>query len=294
VDRVTQVSYTPDDMVASTRETDSSGWDRVTTDTYDPMGHVTSETVYGDQSGHPSGWWPLNQTSGTTVTDASGTGNTASATGVTWSNPGATFAGTTGQQIATNGPVLDTTGSYSVSAWVNLSQVSGWQTVVGQDGSQDSAFNLQLDSSTLKWNFAHNNTDTTNPTITRAEGGSQAVAGTWYHLVGTYNSSTGAMDMYVNGALAGTATSAAPWASSGPLTIGRGKHNGSSVDLVHGQVQNVQVYPRVLSASEVSALYNAGRNGGTAGSWDQQTTAWTYDQRGLPTSMTDPDGNTTN
>jgi surfactin synthase thioesterase subunit len=53
------------------------------------------------------------------------------------------------------------------------------------------------------------------------------------------------------------------------------------------------VYQRILSASEVSALYAGGRSGGTPASSSQLTTSWTLDQRGLPTSMTDPDGNVT-
>ena len=35
------------------------------------------------------------------------------------------------------------------------------------------------------------------------------------HLVGVYNASTGTMQLYVNGALAGTSTNTTPWANSG-------------------------------------------------------------------------------
>ena len=41
-------------------------------------------------------------------------------------------------------------------------------------------------------------------------------------------------------------------------------------------------------------MYKAGRNGGTTASSTELTTTWTLDERGLPTSMTDPDGNVTN
>ena len=47
----------------------------------------------------------------------------------------------------------------------------------------------------------------------------------------------------------------------------------------------MQVYQHALSQAEVTALYSAGRGGGAE--------TWTRDERGLPTSMTDADLDTT-
>lgn len=304
VDRQSRMSYTPDDLVSTEQDTDSSGYDRTTGYTYNSGGNETSETLTGDASGHPSGWWKLGQTSGSTVPDATGNGNTASATGVTWATgsdgtTSAQFAGTTGQQIATNGPVLDTTGSYTVSAWVDMSKLPTRNvTVVSQTGTNNSAFELM-------YNYAHNgagtwavtnaSNDATGPAFPAAYStGAAPTVGAWTHLVDVYNAATGAIDLYVNGALAGTGTDTTPWNASGPLTIGADKYNGAADDLLPGSVANVQAYPRALSASEVTGLYQKGRTGGTVGSNTQQTTTWSYDKRGLPLAETDPDGNTTN
>ena len=74
-------------------------------------------------------WWPLNQAIGDTVADASGNGATATVSGnVGWSAGAASFRGSTGQQIATGRPVLDTTESFSVSAWVEPAKLDGWTT----------------------------------------------------------------------------------------------------------------------------------------------------------------------
>ena len=100
------------------------------------------------------------------------------------------------------------------------------------------------------------------------------------------------MTLYVNGASVGTATDSTPIASTGPLAIGRSKWNGSDTDWLDGSVAGVQAYPTTLTAAQVSALYQAGQNSGTAATGTQATT-WTLDERGLPTSMTDPDGNVT-
>src|SRR6185437_12237343 len=116
--------------------------------------------------------------------------------------------------------------------------------------------------------------------------------GTWTHLVGEYNSSTGAMSLYVNGAAAGSATDTTPFAANGPLAIGRGKYNGSAADLFNGSIANVQVYPRLLSAGEISTLYSGGRTSGTTASSSSLTTRRQLDVRGLPLTVTDPNGNT--
>ncbi|MFI8350693.1 toxin C-terminal domain-containing protein, partial [Streptomyces sp. NPDC085596] len=119
--------------------------------------------------------------------------------------------------------------------------------------------------------------------------------GAWTHVVGVYDTSNGAMKLYVNGTQSGaTATNTTPWAATGPLTIGRDKYAGADSDALPGGISNVQVYQRALSATEVSSLYGKGRTGGTVGSSTAQTTRWSYDQRGLATSATDPNGNVSN
>jgi RHS repeat-associated protein len=289
--RATTVAYTPDDGVATSNETDGRDGDRTTSFTYDAMGNQLSASVGLDGTGHPVGWYRLNESRGTAVTDASGTGNTAVATGVTWTGTGAKFAGTAGQQVATNGPVLTTTAPYSVSAWVNLAAApSATEAVVSQDGKNAPGFSLQYNSADHGWAFAQSVTDTAGATTLRAHASTIPAAGTWYHLVGTYDSSSGAMKLYVNGgAIPGTPTNSAPFAATGATAIGRDKAG----NLLNGTVANVQIYNRVLSQAEVTTLFNAGQSGGTVASSSQNTTTWARDIRGLPTSQTDPDGNTT-
>jgi RHS repeat-associated protein len=293
--RTTTVSYTPDDQAATTTQTDASGTDRTTSSSYDPMGNLLSQTVYGDSVGHPIGWWQLNQNGGSTVPDASGSGNTATASGgATLSGGAATFPGTVGAQVATNGPVLNTTASFSVSAWVDLSSTApGFQTALSQDGNQASSFYLQYDATDNAWAFARSNTDTNGAAGIRVHASTPPATNTWTHLVGLFNAGTGSMSLYVNGALAATGTDSTAFAANGPLAIGRAKFNGAQTDPFHGQIANVQVYQRALSAADVTTLYNGGRTGGTTASSSTATSSQTLDQRGLPTSATDPDGNVT-
>ncbi len=94
LNRVTAYTYTPDDHVATKNVSQGSGPSAQSTSyTYDPMGNETSQTLSDPGAGGPAGWWTLTQSSGTTVSDTSGSGNLATASGVTWTGSGAKLTG---------------------------------------------------------------------------------------------------------------------------------------------------------------------------------------------------------
>src|SRR6185437_2995267 len=181
---------------------------------------------------------------------------------------------------------------YSVSAWVNLASNTPGD-VVSQGGTTIGSFALQYSSGFGGWSFTSASADSTTHTWNSAHLSTAPATGVWTHLVGVFNSSTGAMSLYVNGSLTATGTNSTPWSGSGPLTIGGDQQAGGAQSaFFKGQIANVQVYQHALSASDVATLYTGGRPG-RALSTKSITTTWALDQRGLPTSMTDPNGNTT-
>ncbi|MFJ9902304.1 LamG-like jellyroll fold domain-containing protein [Streptomyces sp. NPDC101152] len=238
-----------------------------------------------------AGWWKLDDGENPTAGDHSGAGNAGTLNASTsWSpeNGGsAVFAGA--GQIATSGPVLDTTKNFSVSAWAKITSTpSGtWQTVLAQQGTQAAGFSLDYNPTAGRWAFDRATTDVASPTLAGATSTAAPTLNSWTHLVGTYDASSGKMTLYVNGTAQNTATDTTPIASSGPLVIGRGYTAGAAAQYFNGSVSKVQTYNRVLTAAEVASLHTSA---GTAGS-APLTTTWTYDQRGLPLTMTDPRGN---
>jgi large repetitive protein len=290
LDRTTAVAYTPDDEQASVTQTGSGGATRTVSDTYDPAGNVLTQSVTDPGSDGPVAWWNLSQSSGTAVPDWISGGQPANASGVTWDSSEGTFSGTSGSQVATAGPVLDTEGSFTVAGWVNLAvnNLGHPQVVASQAAGKANGFTLGYDQGSGDWQFGRPLTDTTSPSVAAANSGT-ATTGVWTFLAGTYNASTGAMTLYVNGTLSGTATDATPIAAHGAFTIGSAKTGGSQGDWFDGQAADIQVYPRTLSAAEVQQLY------GISGDITTSTlvTSITRDQRGLPASVTDPDGATT-
>ena len=297
LDRVTAYTYDGDDHVLTQNVSQGSNSPiQSTSYTYDAMGNKTSETVQDPVAEGPAAWWTLTQSSGTTVSDTSGTGNLATATGVTWSGSGAVLTGQGGQDITTRGPVVDTTGSFSVSAWVKMAAKTGNdEDVVSQDAGSVAGFYLKYNSATGTWQFTRPEQDENNPSNwATADSGTAAKTGTWTFLTGVYNVNTGAVQLYVNGTDAGgDTTDSTPIAANGPAEIGAAKWDGQTAEgTFDGSLTNVEIYPTALSATEVGNLYGQGSGGGDLVR-GALTTSYTVDQLGQVVAQTDPDGITT-
>jgi hypothetical protein len=163
------------------------------------------------------------------------------------------LSGASNSYAQTGSPAISTTSSYTVSVWVKLSSTSNYATAVGQDGNSNSAFFLQYDAGDNRWAFSHTVGDGGTAAI-RALSSAPPVLGTWTHLVGAYDSASRTMTLYVNGVAQGTATDTAPFASTGPLSVGRSKYQGANADFFAGQISDVQVYQRALSLADVDTI----------------------------------------
>jgi Concanavalin A-like lectin/glucanases superfamily len=214
-------------------------------------------------TGNLTGQWSLSDGTGSVAADP--TGNhpaTLSSTGTAWSNDPhrgnvLTLDGTNGY-AATATSVLNTAGSYSVSAWVKLTNTATYYTALSQGGANVAGFYLQYSAGTNSWAFVAPGTDTGGATQASAHASSAPALNTWTHLVGVFDSPTRLMSLYVNGTLAGTATNTSPnpWNATGPLTIGAVKlAGGASNNYFGGSISDVQTYSRALTASEVTQMY---------------------------------------
>ncbi|WP_245607643.1 LamG domain-containing protein [Streptomyces prunicolor] len=159
--------------------------------------------------------------------------------------------GTAGTEV--NIPVVpvDTSASYSVAAWVKLNSLSGNQTFVSVDGGLISPFYLQLTGG--KFAFAERGADSTTSTLTSVTGLAPST-GTWYHVVGVYNSSASTISLYVNGTLQASTAFSSAWKAVGPTQIGSAWWNDYQVDFTNGQIDDVHFYNRALNTTEINQL----------------------------------------
>ncbi|MFI1587101.1 LamG-like jellyroll fold domain-containing protein [Streptomyces halstedii] len=152
-----------------------------------------------------------------------------------------------GQYAQTDGPVLDTTGDYTVSAWASLDALPGnYATVVSQDGRrQENPFYLQYGQGAFAFST---------PGAHRARLEMKPELGRWYHLVGVRSGDE--IALYVDGELAATEAAGSADVSTGALAVGRAKWSGGNTDFWNGAVDQVRVYDKALTGKEVTALYN--------------------------------------
>jgi uncharacterized protein (TIGR03437 family) len=197
--------------------------------------------------------YAFNEASGTTVTDASGNGNTGTLKNVSWTTAGKfgtglSFNGSGSWVTVNDSASLDLTTGMTVEAWVNPTTLNGsWRTVVIKE--QTGALTYAL----------YANTDTSRPSghvyITSefdTRGTAVVATNAWTHLATTYDGAT--LRMYVNGVLASSkAVTGAIKASTGVLRIGG---NGIWGEYFAGIIDEVRIYNRALAASEVVSDMN--------------------------------------
>ncbi|GAB3150827.1 LamG domain-containing protein [Micromonospora sonneratiae] len=155
----------------------------------------------------------------------------------------------------TDGPVLRTDDSYTVSAWVKPTAFGSFPTVVSQCGVERCAFYLQRqNTSPASWAIVLPDTDllSTSTYYTAKWSGTPSLDD-WVHLAATYNAVRAEIKLYVNGVLVAT-TSGIPtrWQAGGTFRIGH-SDSGSSVE---GAVDRVRAWVGVLSDADILALAN--------------------------------------
>jgi beta-lactam-binding protein with PASTA domain len=158
----------------------------------------------------------------------------------------------------TNGP-LDLATGMTLEAWVNPSQMSGWNTVMYKERGTAGAGLLCYAL------YAHDGAPETlgtvgpagyvrlNPVASTTDSGVRGAAqiplNTWTHLATTYDGTN--QRFYVNGVLVKTvANPGAITQSNGALRIGG--NNSSFYEFFTGLIDEVRVYNRALSASEIT------------------------------------------
>ncbi|WP_433041774.1 LamG-like jellyroll fold domain-containing protein [Dactylosporangium sp. CS-033363] len=208
-------------------------------------------------------WWSFDDGLSTTA-DRTGNGRSATLVDGTAVSPGFTGHGVslngTNSQVTTAGPAVRTDGSFTVSAWVRLLRGENWQTVVSQDGTRISGFFLKYNGGQKRWEFHLPGQDADNPAwATGVLSTEPARIGEWTHLAGVYDAERQQVQLWVDGALQGTATAAPQWNATGPLVIGRGKTSGTAVDFLYGDIDEVMAHTGALNAQQIAVLADRAR-----------------------------------
>lgn len=230
------------------------------------------------------GYWKFDETSGTTAKDRSGYGNNGTyAPDVTISSNVPSTQFSNGRSVSINGlqtfptgpitmgvvPQHDFTNNFTVSAWINA---TGW----GNPGAlQFPGIVSHISAGTYKgWVLGENcDSGTRLAFITQdGVGSSSSVCvdanpstGAWHHLLGVVRNGT--QYIYLDG-VQQSETAASKTNISSPTTktmVGRFYDNNTFFTF-YGLIDEVRLYNRALSASEIAALAAGGQPGTASGS----------------------------
>ncbi|MGW0276847.1 LamG-like jellyroll fold domain-containing protein [Streptomyces sp. NPDC003006] len=155
---------------------------------------------------------------------------------------------------ATPGPVVDTTKSFSVSAWVKLDDKNENYTVLSQAGDHASGFQLYYSKHYDKWVFNRHASDTDGTDIVRSMSNSVAKVDAWTQLVGSYDASDQKLSLFVNGKQQQSEKFATPWRANGALQIGRLLYRGAWQEHTHGLVDEVRAVQSPVTEADVTKL----------------------------------------
>src|SRR5229473_2538591 len=197
--------------------------------------------------------YSFDEGSGTTVADASGTGNNGTVSNTSWSTAGKyggalSFNGTNSWVTVPDAPSLDLTTGMTLEAWVKPSALgSAWRNVLFKEQPGDMVYSL----------YANQNTGVPVAQVYKgaelnALGNAGVALNAWAFLAATYDGST--LRLYANGLQAGSVAVSGPiQTSSGVLHMG-----GDSVwgEWFAGLIDNVRVYNVPLSASQIQTDMN--------------------------------------
>jgi hypothetical protein len=205
---------------------------------------------------NPEGYWKFDEGSGLIAHDSSGNGNDGAINGANWSagisNEALQFDGVSNYVGISNSPSLALLGNQmSLELWI--------EPTVTLDSSLASRINIidkgdgygfQMEASDGRISFYVNTGgDQWLPTVT-----SNWKAGTWYHIVGTYDGSS--ESVYVNGVLENTRSLSGALSGIGcPLSIG--SYCYGTMNFFNGAIDEVKVFNYARSADEIAQDYQS-------------------------------------
>lgn len=161
---------------------------------------------------------------------------------------------------ATTTPHVNNQRSFSVVAWAKLPKAKPTHAAViaTQTGSVKPGFELYY-SPTYGWSFNQYSQDSASGTPMRAAQGDANLApgGEWTQVGGTYDAVDNNLRLYVQGKYVSHVNFASPFYGGGPLQIGAGNYSGAPGSFFPGQISDVQLYDRALSASEMAEMFDS-------------------------------------
>ena len=214
-------------------------------------------TVTADITSGLVGHWRLNDGGGSVAIDTVGDNDGTLTNGPQWiggvAGQGLAFDGVNDSVVIGNPSELNFTGQITISAWVNVESTNGMRNILahGHALSPNGEVFLRINNGQYQIGSWDGTTRMAQSAVATED------VGNWVHLAGVYDGTH--WRLYRNGVEAASATH-----STGAVTVNGnwaiGARGTGTERFFHGSVDEVRVYNRGLSASEVAQLIDTPTN----------------------------------
>jgi len=188
--------------------------------------------------------------------DESGNGNNGTVYGATLTtdrfgnaNSAYSFDGNNDYIDCGNGSTINISGSFSISSWCYYS--SGYS-ILGKEGGNGSnnGYYLWINPVDKKVHFGFNKDQSEIISLSQIE------INKWVHIVGTWDSSSKRISIYINSILDNVnILSGNPLPHSNPLYLGYTSAPWATEFSFIGKIDDIRIYNRAISASEIQEIY---------------------------------------
>lgn len=209
----------------------------------------------------PVAAWSFDGDSGGVAADSSGNNHPLTVTDAEFDGRGrvngSLLSNGVNSRATTTPTFIDTSKSFSLSAWARLSGTtdSGVVTITGQYGNGGQ---LRYAASQNRWTFVQTVKDASAQPQARVDSLVPPVKNAWTHLLGVYDATAKTMSLYVNGRLQKTVTfTHTPWRAAKSVEVGSVRSDPNlGPGIFPGSVDEVKLFQRIVPAAEAEALAN--------------------------------------
>ncbi|MBI4590387.1 MAG: LamG domain-containing protein [Candidatus Rokubacteria bacterium] len=214
-------------------------------------------------------WWPGDGDANDIQGDNDGTLQNGASFSAGKVGQAFSFDGVDDYVLVPDAANLDLTSGMTIDAWVNPATINmdDGAAIVAKGEGTGEAYLFDVSDATGGYAIRFLFRDSTGlvfgvgfePWLTLAR------VGVWNHVAGTYDAATGVSKLYIDGVH--VSTGVAPpntliSTNTHELSIGSRQFRGGAYDLnFNGLIDEVEIFDRALSASEIQAIFNAGSAG---------------------------------
>ncbi|MGA9364840.1 MAG: LamG-like jellyroll fold domain-containing protein [Bacteroidota bacterium] len=217
--------------------------------------------------------YAFSEGTGTTTADSSGNQLTGTISGASWTTQGKygnalSFNGTGSYVNLYNPTQLCLTGSMTLCAWINASAYPVGDGTIIAKSTSTAGWQLKTTSGQGAFIFAIA-VSPNSTSITQRNSNTVGCLNTWYHVAGVYNGWPRALDIFVNGVLYnGNLAGTIPTTQyNSSVNVYIGKRFGSGNHYFSGIIDQVHVYNRALTSTEIQTDMNSWSCGSPSAAW---------------------------